>query len=600
MPLKELKPILAKMSLKTSHFLTPTVLGVIASLFEMISVTLLIPIVNLIIRRDASSVLEIPFVGDLISAFPLIFDNKRVLFSFLCVLVFTSVLLKLGFVYGAKLSSTYVIRRFLNELRELIFEVYLNYGKRFFDRHNAGRLYQILMTHTQALGNQMFQMQSIGENLFMLMGYSIILFWINWQVTIFAVLIFVLLYYSMTWLIKKIERTSKDHSRVQMELGEKMSNALSCIELVKAYSNEKSEKENFNKICRRSFKFEYSIGKKMNLIAPVQEIIILIAVFFLLGVMSVILQRNPDPSAIGKFTVYFFVLKRASNVFRNLSEIKGVISAMSGPWNEVVRMLKVDEKYIVSDGKFNFSGIEREIRFKNLNFNYDGETSVLKDVNVTFKKGEMTALVGPTGSGKTTLANILMRYYECPTKTVFFDDVDIRDFSIKSIRDKIAIVSQDALLFNGSIKENILYGLERKVDEDEFVSVLKKARLYDFIMNTKDRYETRVGDRGVQLSGGEKQRISIARAMLKNADIFILDEATSALDSHTENMIQEAIHEMIMGKTTVVIAHRLSTVKKADAVVVLDKGNVIERGSPKDLLEKKGHFFSYLEDQKFK
>jgi len=197
------------------------------------------------------------------------------------------------------------------------------------------------------------------------------------------------------------------------------------------------------------------------------------------------------------------------------------------------------------------------------------------------------------------LINLILCFYECPPSSIFVDDCDIKEFTAKSLRKHTALVSQETLLFNDSLRANIVYGLHRDVSEEEFIEISKKARLYDFIMSLPDKLDTLIGDRGVMLSGGEKQRVSIARALLKKAEILILDEATSSLDTHTERLIQEAIDEAVKGRTTIVIAHRLSTIRNADKIIVIGNGRVAEEGSLNELLAKKGKFYEYWEEQKF-
>ena len=257
------------------------------------------------------------------------------------------------------------------------------------------------------------------------------------------------------------------------------------------------------------------------------------------------------------------------------------------------------DKFFVVEGKKVFKSLERKIEFKNLNFSYVKEVGVLKDITFSIEEGKLTAIVGPTGVGKTTLIDLLLRYYDCPPSSIFMDGIDIRNFTLSSLRGQLALVSQDTLLFNDTLKNNIIYGLDRDISDKELIEVVKKARLYDFIIKLPDKLDTYIGDRGVKLSGGEKQRVSIARALLKDAEILILDEATSSLDSRTERLIQEAIAEAIRGRTTVVVAHRLSTIKNADKIVIIEEGTVAEEGVLDKLLAQKGKFYQYWEEQKF-
>jgi len=211
----------------------------------------------------------------------------------------------------------------------------------------------------------------------------------------------------------------------------------------------------------------------------------------------------------------------------------------------------------------------------------------------------MTAIVGPTGAGKTTAVSILLRLYDCEAGKVFIDGDDIREFTLTSLKDHMAYVSQDTLLFNETLRNNIIYGVEEPVSEDRLVYIIEQAQLEDFVKQLPQGIDTLVGDRGVKLSGGEQQRASIARAMLKGSEILILDEATSSLDTNTELLIQSAIEKAIHGRTTIVIAHRLSTIKHADWIVFLDKGQVVEQGTMDDLLLKKGRFYKSWEQQRF-
>ncbi|MDP7069552.1 MAG: ATP-binding cassette domain-containing protein, partial [Candidatus Peribacteraceae bacterium] len=252
----------------------------------------------------------------------------------------------------------------------------------------------------------------------------------------------------------------------------------------------------------------------------------------------------------------------------------------------------------VEGGDKEFSGLSDELRFKNLTFSYSDDRTILSDVSFVMPKGKMTAIVGPTGAGKSTLISLLMRYYECPEASIFLDKEDIREFTLDSYLKRTALVSQETLLLHESLRNNIAYGLN-DVSEDDLQNAIKSARLDDFIASLPKGLDTLIGDRGVKLSGGEKQRVSIARALLKGADILILDEATSSLDSKTEHLIQEAIDEAVQGRTSIVIAHRLSTIKHADKIVVIEEGQCKEEGTLDDLLAKKGVFFGLWEQQRF-
>ncbi len=239
------------------------------------------------------------------------------------------------------------------------------------------------------------------------------------------------------------------------------------------------------------------------------------------------------------------------------------------------------------------------ISFKGLSFKYNEKGPLILDkVDLRIEKNSLTAIVGPSGSGKTTLVSLLLRFYDCPPGTIFIDDKDIREFDIHALRKHIAFVSQEVLLFNDTVRNNIIYGAADDVSEEALQDLGKKVALNDFVEKMPNKYDTNVGERGSRLSGGERQRLSIARAIIKDPEILIMDEATSALDSGTEARINEFLSEISAEKTLIVIAHRLSTIKRADKVIYLDKGHVAESGTFQELIDKKGLFHKMWQAQR--
>jgi ABC-type multidrug transport system fused ATPase/permease subunit len=258
--------------------------------------------------------------------------------------------------------------------------------------------------------------------------------------------------------------------------------------------------------------------------------------------------------------------------------------------------LRTDNKKYFKNGQTEFLGLKRSIDFISVDFGYDGDNLVLHDITLTIERGQMTALVGASGAGKTTLADLIPRFYDPTQGKVLIDGVELREFEINSLRRKMAVVSQDTFIFNTSVWNNIAYGTEG-ASEDEILEAARLANALEFIQEMPEEFETQLGDRGVRLSGGQRQRLAIARALLRNPEILILDEATSALDSVSERLIQESLEKLSVGRTVIAIAHRLSTIVRADKVVVLEQGRIVEQGGYQELLEQGGKLWKYHQMQ---
>ncbi len=597
--LRQLREFGARLNIRPIYFVLPVILSLVAAFFEGASIGLLIPTVKGIADKNFGFVKEQVVFKKIALLWPAIsdFSNVSILIMLIGVIVAAAVI-KNVLQYASTTAVSFQVRRISNNMRKLIFNRYLGFGKLFFDRSSIGHLHTILMGFTQRIISQLTVTQQLLNNLFMLIIYLFIMFVISWKLTILVMLLSPVLYYSLHFLIDKIKKTSNYFADSEKELSKRLFNILSCMTLIKSYTQEEEEKKNFAAASDLVEGLEFSIDKKQNLVSPIQEIIILVAMLLLICGMAIMVMKERTSEVAG-FLVYFYLIRRTSATFGAVNNMRSQMARVDGPIREILNVLDDRDKHFVADGTKDFKGLKEKIEFKDLRFSYIKGVEVLRGVSTSIGPGKMTAIVGPTGAGKTTLINLILRIYDCPASSILINGIDIRQFNLKTLRAHMALVSQETLLFNDTFKNNIIYGLDGNVSEARVMEVVKKARLYDFIATLPAGLDTQIGDRGVTLSGGEKQRVSIARALVKGAEILLLDEATSSLDSATERLIQEAIDEAIKARTAIVIAHRLSTIKHADKIIVMENGSVVEEGTLDELLAKKGKFFGYWEAQKF-
>lgn len=588
------------MGIKPWHFIVSTILSLLASAFDGISLGLLIPLAKGMVS-DFNFVKTMPVLGGIIDFLPALLPKglapDKAIFLSLVGLVFIFIVLKNIFLYLNNAFSAYWYGKFYRNMYNFIFKRFLSFGKLFFDKTSQGYI-----TLTLSYGGTLINLLNLSRiwinNIFTLTVCFLIMSIISWKLTIITILVFPILYYSQKKIIKNIGHVAVLQNESRMQLERSVFNILSCIPLIKAYSKEDGIHKEYTKINERLRILDLRSANFYSLIDPIQDIVTTLALLTMVSVVALLLVKGRS-AEISVFAVFFYVVKRSLPMFNIFNEIKTAFINSKPPLKELFKVVDDKDKFFVSEGEQGFTGLVKGVRFNRINFSYHEEIPVLHDISFTVEKGKTTAIVGPTGAGKTTLISLLMRFYDCPPDSIFVDGMDIRDFTLQSLRSHMALVSQEVLLFNDTFRNNIIFGLDREISEEELIAIAERARIYDFIKQLPGGFNTEIGDRGVRLSGGEKQRVAIARALLKKSEIMILDEATSSLDTKTEKLIQEAINEALKDRTAIVIAHRLSTIKNADKIVVIDKGRFIEEGTLPQLLEKKGMFYEYWEAQKF-
>lgn len=590
--------LLRKIHIHPGYLLIPLFFSLLAAAFEGIGMGLLVPMLNGFLNKSFSFTATTPVLGGLIRQLPeSVLTNDRLLFLVFVLGFIVVYVIKNTLRFLANATMGYFSERSLHHLRKVLFAKYLSFGKLFFDTTNVGHHSTLLLTFSQNALYPLSALDGFVGAFLSLVVYLCVLVGISWKLTLVALPLFVILHLAIKFTITRIKRLSRAIAEQGSALGKKSVEILSTIPLVKSYQTERKEQEHYTRISDQKATYDFRVRLLLGMILPIQEIVtLLVASAIMFG--SLYLFGREEIASAPSLLVYFYIIMNASSKFGTVSGFRGVIANASGPLEAVLEIFNEQGKYFVRGGDTVFTGLQRAISFKDLTFSYLPEREVLHGVTFTVEKGKMTAIVGPTGGGKSTLISLLMRYYDCPPESLFVDDTDIRAFTLDSYLHRIALVSQETLLINDSLRNNITYGL-KDVADSELSEVLKRARLEEYIRKLPKGVDTLIGDRGVRLSGGEKQRVSIARALLKNAEILILDEATSSLDSKTESLIQEAIDDAVTGRTSIVIAHRLSTIRHADKIVVIEEGRVSEEGTLDELLEDKGAFFALWEQQKF-
>ncbi|MEZ4876668.1 MAG: ABC transporter ATP-binding protein [Flavobacterium sp.] len=402
------------------------------------------------------------------------------------------------------------------------------------------------------------------------------------------------------FVISKIGKSLKAKStKAQQENGYLISiveETLSGLKVVKSYNSENYFKLLFQNSITRLLKLDNSIGKKNNLASPMSEFmgIVVIAILLWYGGNLVLVDKTLNGAL---FIVYlglaYNILTPAKSISKASYQVKNGLAAAE----RVFEVLEVENLITDNPNAVKKTTFTDKIILENINFRYEDE-NVLKNFSLEVPKGKTVALVGQSGSGKSTIANLLTRFYDVNEGKITIDGIDIKEIEMKSLRNLMGLVTQDSILFNDTIKANIALGKPNATD-DEIIDALKIANAYEFVKDLPEGINTNVGDAGNKLSGGQKQRLSIARAVLKNPPIMILDEATSALDTESERLVQIALENMMQNRTSIVIAHRLSTIQKADVIVVMHKGQIVEQGSHEELLTKKGTYSKLVSMQSF-
>ena len=496
--------------------------------------------------------------------------------------------LKAGATYAQTVLMNQIGQRIITDLRNSLYNHIQIQPLAFFTKNPTGTLMSRITNDVNLIQSAVSEaITSVLKDSVTLVGLLFVVFYRDWKLALISMLVFPLTAYPIAAFGRKIRKISASTQVTLGTLTSLLQETISGNRIVKAFSMEAHEYDRFKKENERLFRLTMKSISIRAISSPLMEILgaFGIAIIIFYGGYQVI----NETSTPGTFFSFMAALLLLYEPIKRLTGVNNTVQQGLAGAERVLSILDTVPEIRDKEGAIELLPIRDEIRIESATFSYEDEP-VLKDVNLRIKAGEMVAFVGMSGGGKSTLVNLIPRFYDLDSGSIKIDGQDIRDVSLASLRRQIGIVTQQTILFNDTIKNNIAYGDIRKTDED-IVNAAKAANAHDFIMKLPNGYDTFIGEQGMKLSGGERQRISIARALLKNAPILILDEATSSLDTEAEKEVQEALDKLMKNRTTLVIAHRLSTIRNADRIMVLIGGRIVEVGTHDSLLEKQGEYF---------
>ena len=486
------------------------------------------------------------------------------------------------FWYGQNYLMSYVGQSVIIDIRAAVFKKLQRLSVSFYDKNKTGTIMSYVTNDVNALQSAMVEntIEMITEG-FILIGSVVAMIYLDWRLTLFTVCTFPVVLGFMEFFGKKIRKTGGRIQECTADITSVLQESVASARVIKSFVREDYEVDRFDVENRANFRANMKNAQLMATLTPVVELVAAIGVTMIIwyGGNNVI---NGTITA-GSLVAFLTYAVNISNPIKRLTRVIGNIQKALAAAQRVFMIIDMPEEIAESRDAKQLPEVSGKVEFQNVSFAYDDKGNVITDLSFSVKPGEVIAIVGPSGAGKSTIANLLPRFYDVNKGDIKIDGHSVREVTLDSLREQVGIVPQETMLFNGSVYNNILYG-RLDATKEEIEAAAKAANAHDFIMQLTDGYETKLGDRGVNLSGGQRQRIAIARAILKNPRILILDEATSALDTESERVVQEALDRLMVGRTSFVIAHRLSTVKNADKILVLEKGNLVESGTHDELL----------------
>lgn len=595
-----IKPYRVKLVLSMSA----TTLG---TLFSLFSFTMAIPFLGILFDNQPQVTDPVTFEFSREAIFhnfnyfltTIIIDyGKETALGIVSLLVIVLVFLKASFTYLGNYALAPIRTGIIRDVRNMMYEKILALQLSYFSEERKGDLMSRMTGDVQEIERSVMQaIKNLLKAPIAILIYFISLLMMNFHLTLFVLVLLPLSGFVIGRIGKSLRRKSLKGQRMLGVLLSYIEETLFGLMIIKAFNSEnrftrmfKNENNAYSRVMKK-------IWRRKDMAGPLSEFlstIVIVIIMFYGGSRVLADNINLSPQAFITYLIIFSQIitpaKQFSNAFYSMQRGLASIDRIKDIINARVNITEKPQAIPIPD-------FGREIVYDNVSFKYT-DKHVLKDIRLTIAKGSTVALVGQSGAGKTTLANLLPRFYDVTEGAITIDGADIRDCKIKDLRDLMGIVSQESILFNDTIYNNIAFGMD-SVSEEAVVDAARIANAHVFIKETEHQYQTNIGDRGSKLSGGQRQRISIARAILKNPPVLILDEATSSLDTESEHLVQDAIGKLMNNRTSIVIAHRLSTIKRADQIIVMDEGHIVERGTHDELVEAEGPYSRLYNRQVF-
>lgn len=580
------------------------------TIFSLFSFTLVMPLMDALFSTGQHTVvtrlpafsLSVNYFKDLFYYHLTYYVNTTGKFGvlvYVCLVILVAVLLKNLFGF---LSQKVLTRMRVNIVRMMREKLYLQFSSqslRFYHNERKGDLLSTVSGDVVEVENSVVtSLQTVFRDPLQVIATFVTLFILSKQLTLFTLLVFPLSGYLISTITGRLKKKAVVGQGLLGRILNITEETLSGIRIIKAFNAEGFMRKKFEKENNEFANTVRSMQNQRELASPLSEtmgVLVIIVIMIYAGNLILSGQTALKASAfIAYIALYFQIIAPAKNIANAFSVMPRGLAA----GERVLRILDIPNTIEDKPDARSIHSFEKEITYQNVAFRYE-QQDVLKDINLTIHKGKMIALVGKSGAGKSTMADLLPRFYDVTAGGILIDGQDIRDLKMHDVRGLMGMVSQEAILFNDTVFNNIAFG-QPDADKDAVIQAAKIANAHEFIVQLENSYDTPIGDRGMKLSGGQRQRLTIARAIFKNPPILILDEATSALDTESEKLVQEALDKLMENRTTIVIAHRLSTIQHANEIVVLDKGEIRERGTHDELIALNGIYKRLVEMQEFK